>query len=90
MIDVEHKWRTRIEIEAALDAGNVWVAMSNGNYWQARRNGKTQTWKREPNKFRIPIKFGFKNYGEIDQDNMQSHELVISPTKPAPWKVTIK
>ena len=31
-----------------------------------RRNGMTQTWKREPEKFRIPIKHGLRDFGNID------------------------
>ena len=30
-----------------------------------RRNGRTQTWKREPDRFRIPIKHGMYAYGSI-------------------------
>lgn len=69
--------RTREYIEKALDSGRLSVVMSNGNCWKARRNGKTQTWKTRPDHFRIPIKMGLKSYGQIDQDNMQSPEIVI-------------
>ena len=34
-----------------------------------RRNGKNKLWKRDPNRFRIPIKHGLYDYGYIDQDN---------------------
>ena len=30
-----------------------------------RRNGRTQTWKTRPDDFRIPVKFGVKDYGQI-------------------------
>ena len=33
---------------------------------RARRNGKTQTWKTRPGLFRIPIKIGMYDYGQID------------------------
>lgn len=33
-----------------------------------RRNGKTQRWKRDPLRFRIPIKHGMYDYGEITQE----------------------
>lgn len=32
-----------------------------------RRNGKTQTWKRSPERFRIPVKSGLYDYGAIDE-----------------------
>ncbi len=34
-----------------------------------RRNGKTQTWVTRPDHFRVPIKTGFYDYGQITQDN---------------------
>ena len=33
------------------------------------RNGKTQTWKRDASRFRVPVKYGLYTYGEITQDN---------------------
>lgn len=33
-----------------------------------RRNGRTQRWKRDPERFRIPVKFGFYDYGQITND----------------------
>lgn len=71
--------RTREQIEKALDASRLSVVMSNGRCWKARRNGQTKLWKTRPNDFRIPIKMGLKSYGVIDQNNMQSPEIVIEP-----------
>lgn len=31
----------------------------------ARRNGRTQTWKRNPDAFRVPVKAGLRDYGAI-------------------------
>ena len=56
---------TLIEIEEALDRGKLFVKMRSGRNWKARRNGKTQRWKRDVARFRIPIKFGYKDCGEI-------------------------
>lgn len=33
------------------------------------RNGATQTWKRTPGKFRIPVKYGLYTYGQITDVN---------------------
>jgi hypothetical protein len=30
-----------------------------------RRNGATQTWKTRPNEYRIPVKHGMRDYGQI-------------------------
>ncbi len=55
------------QVEHALDHGQVMVRMKSGNLWQVRRNGRTQTWKRSPERFRIPIKYGFRFCGEITE-----------------------
>ncbi len=39
---------------------------------KCRRNGSTQTWKYDQNRFRVPIKRGLYEYGEITQDNAGS------------------
>ena len=61
---------TREQIETALDSHKMSVRMRNGKLWMVRRNGRTQTWKTRPSEFRIPIKFGFKGYGEITQHSL--------------------
>jgi hypothetical protein len=40
-----------------------------GRAIQVRRMGATKTWKRQPGKFRIPVKFGMKDSFYIDNDN---------------------
>jgi hypothetical protein len=56
-------------IEEHLDASTLVIRMSKGQIWTSlRRNGVTKRWKREPSRFRIPVKFGFKECGEITQD----------------------
>jgi len=42
---------------------------------RARRNGKTQTWARQPDKFRIPAKYGIRQYFDID--NFNAHDWVV-------------
>lgn len=36
---------------------------------RTRRNGATQTWKRSPEKFRIPVKYGLYEYYNITEQN---------------------
>ncbi len=40
-----------------------------------RRNGKTQTWKRTPTRFRIPVKYGLYVYGEITEKNAHMYNV---------------
>lgn len=67
---MENDMFTRETIEAALDKRILFAHMRNGKWWRVRRNGKTQTWKREPMRFRIPVKAGLRAYGEITNGNM--------------------
>lgn len=40
-----------------------------------RRNGQTQTWKRRPNDFRVPVKYGMYSYDAITQDDMLRDDI---------------
>ena len=37
-----------------------------------RRNGKTQRWKRNPERFRIPVKYGLYDYAQITNEHQSS------------------
>lgn len=43
------------------------------NTW--RVNGLVQTWKRDVERFRVPIKFGLRGYGEITELNSDQFHL---------------
>lgn len=53
----------------------TWPACGDkhSNRWKV--NGKPQTWKRDPNRWRVPIKFGQYGYDEINKDNAQFFHL---------------
>lgn len=36
-----------------------------------RRNGRTKTWKRSPNRFSVPIKYGLYSYEYLTDENAQ-------------------
>jgi hypothetical protein len=57
----------RSRLEQMLDAGLIEVKMSSVRWWRIRRNGRTQTWKSDANRIRIPIKAGLKNCGAITE-----------------------
>lgn len=56
---------TRANIDDLMDRRMIQTRMKNGNWWDIRRNGKTQTWKSQPGRIRIPYKYGFRGYGAI-------------------------
>ena len=62
-------------LEAALDAGQLFRPVGNGRYWQCRRNGATKTWKREPSRFLIPIKYGFRGYDVITAQTLSNYRI---------------
>lgn len=42
---------------------------------RVRRSGKTQTWKTRPGEFRIPVKYGMYESGEITHHNAADFHL---------------
>lgn len=69
--------RTREQIEAALDSGNLQTLMTHGKWWVLRRNGQTKTWKTRPHDFHIPVKYGLRGYGTVDSMNKDGDHLRI-------------
>lgn len=53
-------------IEKELDSGNISARARNGNLHSCRRGGRTKTWATKPG-FRIPVKIGFRAFGEITE-----------------------
>ncbi len=62
---------SRHNVDQLLDAGQIEVAMRNGNWWKIRRNGKTQKWKKDADRIRIPFKAGLKVYGSITETDFK-------------------
>lgn len=48
---------------------------SRPNVERWRRNGATKTWKTRPNEFRIPVKWGLRDYSYITELN--AHEFHV-------------
>ena len=42
---------------------------------EARVSGEVQTWKREPERVRVPLKVGYYGYDSITQDNLHQFHL---------------
>ena len=66
---------SRDNVEPMLDAGELYIQMRYGRWWRLRRNGKTKTWKKNPQRFRIPVKFGLKFYGAIDDSDLNGEHF---------------
>lgn len=70
----------RVEIESALDSGHLEICMPNKRWWKVRRNGRTKLWKKEPHRFEIPIKAGWRTTGRITHENYQDRCWRVSHT----------
>ena len=57
-----------MDIEKALDARCLYIAITNGRWWLARRNGATRKWVTRPDEYRVPIKYGLRGAGGITHD----------------------
>jgi hypothetical protein len=60
----------RYAAENALADGHLWALMCSGRWWRLRRNGATQTWKRDPQRFSIPVKCGLKSCARITETSV--------------------
>lgn len=58
---------THENVEHLLDSGLLYVGINNGAWWLARRNGKTKKWRKEPERYEIPYKVGFRRTGRLSQ-----------------------
>lgn len=63
---------TRHNVEQLLDSGQIEVLMKNDNWWKIRRNGKTQKWKNDPERIRIPVKMGLYGHESITEDDFKA------------------
>lgn len=62
--------------DQALNARYFHVDSCLGNKCSVwRRNGQTKTWKRSPERFRIPVKYGMYAYGYIDETDLDRTDL---------------
>jgi hypothetical protein len=49
-----------------------------------RRNGKTKTWKRDPDRFRIPVKYGMRGYGYITYEQLCNNPNLVHTSEDCP------
>lgn len=61
------------QVRYELENGSLWIRLNNGRYWSVRPNGKTQLWKRNPWRYRIPVKAGLYVYSEITNETVIGH-----------------
>ena len=60
---------TKEQAQTKRSFEHVSAKNSDGTPLRARANGKCQVWKRDPNRFKLPVKHGLYNYFYIEQSN---------------------
>jgi hypothetical protein len=85
------------QVRYELEQGCLWVRLNNGRYWSVRPNGKTQLWKRDAFRYRIPVKAGLYVYSEITNETEigtfdSDYQFIASSTNPntCPHRAAIK
>jgi hypothetical protein len=64
-----------------LSAGSViWFISLDGTARRIRVNGAVKRWKREPDRFRVPIKYGMYEYGYFE--NVDLPRILVEITQP--------
>jgi len=57
---------TRDEVMTLGHSRHVPVILNNGRLGECKINGAIRTWKREPDRIEIPIKYGMYEFGTFD------------------------
>jgi len=52
---------------------------SDGSPVRWRVSGRVQTWVRDPNRVRVPVKYGLYSHGAIDRDIIESQIMTLDP-----------
>lgn len=82
---------TKLQAETCSMFYDATLRNADGSAKRYRANGKTKTWKRDPNRFRVPVKHGMYDYGYIDNDNAHNY-LCMDPTSlnDIRWRLNLK
>jgi len=59
-----------------LTPSHVWFLSIDGKARQAKVNGKVRTWKRQPNRVEIPLKYGLYEYATFTTEDIESGRLL--------------
>ena len=65
---------TRENCEKLNNFEHVFLKNADKTRLRAKRNGKTRLWKRNPERFVIPIKHGLYDFGYINQFDCENWE----------------
>lgn len=66
---------TKTQAQSVL--GQIYMLSYSNRIVRVRVSGQCQTWKRDQNRFRLPVKYGLYESGEITQDNGERFFLTV-------------
>lgn len=61
----EYRFLTLVEIKALRN--HALIVGNNGEIFRVKVNGIVKTWKRDPSRFSVPIKYGLYEYARIEE-----------------------
>ncbi len=73
---------TREEFEQALDERRLWIMeyqRTGQKNFLVRRNGQTKTWKKQPERWEIPIKWKLKDTARVNNTMYLAGWFKIQP-----------
>lgn len=59
--------------------GHLWFRALDGSARQCKVNGKVRTWKRDPNRIEVPVKYGLYEYGTFTADDLNRVLIPLVP-----------
>lgn len=60
------RYLTLAEVKALSHASDVPFIANDGTLRRCRINGAVKTWKRDPNRVEVPVKYGMYEYARFD------------------------
>lgn len=68
---------TLAEAKALHSGQHVWVLARQGDARRAKVNGAPRTWKRDPSRVEIPLKYGMYEYATFNEDDVAKGRLLV-------------
>lgn len=74
---VEVRPMTREEILALSHSRHVPVILNNGRLGECKINGAVRTWKTQPDRVEVPVKYGMYEYATLNLNEALRHFVVV-------------
>ena len=76
---LKFKTLTREEVLALKSGEHVFCRLNSGRIGWIKINGRVRTWKRDPDRVEVPIKYGMYEYGTYDLEEAMSRFVRAEP-----------